>query len=256
MKFVGLRERSRIANNAGADLFVSLHCNSDSDRDTYGSETFVYERQINNDALQTANRENNTVFLEKDYDKDYKDLISDSIISYISFRHHTKEQLEQSQFLAGNIQKNFSDSLQLQNRGVKQAKFIVLNDLNIPGVVVQLSFLTSVEDSYFLTSNANLRDLSAQISYAILDYKKTATSTQPDFTAENLPVEQKVEIQEVNEASVPVNQESNKTTYYVQILAMTKGIDLIPENFKGLNQISMTREGDIYKYRYGKSKFL
>ena len=64
--FVPLRDRAKVANNADADLFVSIHCNSHH-TGAHGTETFVLGLHENQRNSEIAKKENEVIFLEEDY---------------------------------------------------------------------------------------------------------------------------------------------------------------------------------------------
>ncbi len=61
--FLTLRQRAKIANDADADLFISIHCNAFHDTRVYGSETFVYGLHVNKANFEVALKENEVIFL-------------------------------------------------------------------------------------------------------------------------------------------------------------------------------------------------
>src|SRR5690606_3687675 len=121
--FLKLIERANIANNADADLFVSVHCNASKSTQPYGAETYVLGLHRNKDNLDVAMRENSVIYLEENYEVTYGGFDPNSPESYIGMLLMQEEYLDQSILLASLVQDNFINDLKRKNRGVKQAGF-------------------------------------------------------------------------------------------------------------------------------------
>ena len=249
-EFVGLKERTTFANDASADLFVSIHGRANSDREVHGVEIFFEGKAKNNQDQEFADTENDVIFLEKDYDKDYNEFVSGYDIVYSVFRPKDKNEVEQSEFFAKKVQQNLTENLNRNDRGLKQAKFLLLNGLNMPAVIINIGYLTNVEESYYLTSVTNQKQLAREIGNALIEYKNIVRNGKTDPKIEdNIPEETIV----IEETKTEIKQSTSRPSYYVQVLASTNRIDITPDNFKGLDQITSIYEDDVFKYRYGKS---
>lgn len=251
-EFLELKERAEIANDANADLFVSVHGRSSSDREVHGVETFFEGKPKNNLDYEFAAQDNQVIFLEKNFDKTYNEYVSDYTIVYSVFKLKNKDDLEQSEFFAEKVQQNLTENLNRNDGGIKQAEFLLLNQVDMPAVLINVGYLTNVEESYYLTSATNQQELAGQIANAIIEYKEIVRNGKTNFEIDNsipAPVQPPVV-----EAPKTVSPEKNsRPTYYVQVLASYKEVEITPNNFKGLDQITSIYEGDVYKYRYGKS---
>ena len=98
--FLTLRQRARIANEADADLFISIHCNAFHDSRVYGSETFVYGLHVNKANFEVALKENEVIFLEEDFEKNYQGFDPNAPESLIGLTLMQEEYLDQSILLA------------------------------------------------------------------------------------------------------------------------------------------------------------
>jgi len=137
--FIPLEERTAIANQAKADLFISIHANSSRDHDARGVETYYLNFATSQDAMEVAARENATA------DTGLHDL--EPMIQKIA----RNEKIEESKELAGDIQDSLSKRLEQvshteRNRGVKKAPFVVLIGANMPSVLAEISFLSNATD--------------------------------------------------------------------------------------------------------------
>jgi N-acetylmuramoyl-L-alanine amidase len=137
--FIPLHERTAIANQRHADLFLSIHANSSPAREVGGTETFFLNFTNAPDALNVAAREN------AGSDKtvgELKDLIQTITLN---------DKIEESHTFAQDIQ----NSIQAQaarsnpaahNRGVKRAPFVVLIGASMPSVLAEIGFLSNSRD--------------------------------------------------------------------------------------------------------------
>lgn len=170
--FVDLFKRGQIANQAKADLFVSVHCNAHNTQ-AYGTETFVLGLHANNRNFNVAKQENSVIFLEDNYEQNYNGFDPNSPESVIGLTITQEEYLEQSLHLASFIQDNFTNQLNRKNRGVKQAGFVVLHQTVMPSVLIETGFLSNLSEGKYLNSSQGKSQMASSIAKAILDYKKS-----------------------------------------------------------------------------------
>ena len=135
-------DRANFANRNKANLFISIHSNSAENSSARGTETYVLGLWRSEDNLRVAMRENQSITLESDYKTRYKGFDPSSAESYIIFEMMQNRHLDQSIDLAQNIQSQFS-KLPLMNRGVRQAGFLVIREIAMPGVLVELGFVSN-----------------------------------------------------------------------------------------------------------------
>jgi len=244
-KFVTLRDRARIANEADADLFVSIHCNAHNSP-ANGTETFVLGLHANQRNFEIAKKENEVIFLESDYEKHYEGFNPKSPESMIGLTLIQEEYLDQSIRLARNIEDNFKQQHKRKSRGVKQAGFWVLHNTYMPSVLVETGFLTYKQEGAFLNSRAGQSKMAESISEAILTYKKQLDRNVGEgIYGNSIPLE--VDTLEVEP------QLFDDVTFMVQIAASSLALETEPYNFKGLDNISRIKTGDFYKYYFGKT---
>src|SRR5690606_12490511 len=105
-KFVELHERAHIANEARADLFISIHCNSAGSHQACGSETFVLGLHRNQDNLKVAKRENGVILMEKNHEKNYDGFDPNSEISHIILNMYQNAYLDRSVAFANSLESN------------------------------------------------------------------------------------------------------------------------------------------------------
>ncbi len=141
--FIPLEERTAIANEKAADLFISLHANASRDRSARGVETYYLNFTSNPEALEVAARENST---SQESVHQLQDLIQKIAMT---------EKIEESQEFAKLVQREVHESLTKagsaqKNRGLKKAPFVVLIGANMPSILAEISFLTNPRDERLL----------------------------------------------------------------------------------------------------------
>lgn len=277
--FVDLYERGAIANRAKADLFVSIHCNAHHTQ-AAGSETFVLGLSANDRNMEVAKTENAVIYLEDNYKTKYAAYNINSPESFIGLSIMQEEFLEQSIQLAKYVQDNFTNVMQRNNRGVKQAPFIVLHQTYMPSILVETGFLSNNDELKFLASKKGQTDFAENIADAILSYKTWVQSRSSHIVPENFIEETPAKSSE-KEASSPkktnnikktakttskssnTTKKNNSTTqkkgnikkskvvYKIQLSSSAKKIEAKPYNFKKLSPISSVKCGNLYCYLYG-----
>ena len=233
--FLTLRQRAKIANEADADLFISIHCNAFHDSSVHGSETFVYGLHVSNANLNIAKKENDITFLDEHYQETQESFNPSSTESIIGLTLMQEEYLDQSILLASFVQENFRKDLNRKNRGVKQSGFWVLHNTYMPSILIEAGFMTNSEEGAYLNSKKGQVEISNSIYDAIIKYKK-AINYSDDFEVKS--------------------NNYNPITYKVQIAAGKRRLELKSYNFKGIKELSSIKQGAIYKYFYSSSKSL
>ena len=155
--FIPLENRTAIANQDQADLFVSVHANSSRDPDARGVETYYLNFTTSRDALDVAAREN-AVSDQSIYE--LQDLVKKIAL---------KEKVEESREFASDVQSALHNGLSLKNpglrdRGVKRAPFIVLIGANMPSILAEISFVSNPGDERKLKT-ADYRERIAESLY-------------------------------------------------------------------------------------------
>jgi N-acetylmuramoyl-L-alanine amidase len=240
--FIELKDRPKIANKANADLFVSIHCNAHHTQ-AYGTETYVLDVGNTNRNFEVAKAENEVIFLEDDYEKHYEGFDPNSPESLIGVTLAQEEYTDQSIMLASLIENNFVNLLKRKSRGVKQASLWVIHQTAMPSVLIETGFVTNKSEGAYLNSKKGQQGISSAITKAILDYKSFLDSNIGDFVFQD----EAITILQTNETEVS----SKDIVFKVQIAASTKELETKSYNFKGLSEISLVKEGALFKYFYG-----
>ena len=171
--FVPLHTRADIANRNKADLFISIHTNAlPKGHISRGMETYTLGMHRAADNLDVAKRENSVILIEKDYKQRYQGFDPNSSESYIMFEFIQDHNMAQSVELAKYVQQRTCASAGRQNKGVKQAGFLVLRETSMPSCLIELGFISTPDEEQFLSTDNGVSRLASGIYQAFLDYKQ------------------------------------------------------------------------------------
>jgi N-acetylmuramoyl-L-alanine amidase len=242
-RFIPLNERSEIANRNKADLFISIHVNSARSKSAAGSETFVMGMDKGSSNLEVSMLENSVITLEgEDYESKYEGFDPNNPESYIIFSLLQNAYLEQSLIMASLIQKHSDKGPIKINRGIKQAEFLVLWKTTMPAVLVELGFLSNSSDLPQLLSADNHVRFAENIFNAFKEFRSQY---------ENGRIIEPVISEGTIKKDSTKYREGEKTSYRVQIMAITKVLDPKARDFKGEKNVNYIKSGKFYKYTVG-----
>lgn len=255
-KFVPLHGRADIANQAKADLFVSIHTNSlPKGRIARGAETYTLGLHRTKENLAVAQKENAVILIESDYKQRYAGFNPNSAESYIMFEFIQDKNMEQSVSLAQSIQQQFRTRARRNDRGVKQAGFLVLHATSMPSVLVELGYISTPDEERYLNSQKGVTDMSASIYHAIVDYKRRQPGTQADAPTVVTPskADNPQNGKKTDSPARPATKKREAPVFKIQILTSSAPLKPGDRRLKGLKPVSYYREGGLYKYTYGSS---
>lgn len=187
--FIELNERAAIANRAKADLFISIHCNAmPASSATHGTETYVLGLHRMEDNLEVAMRENASIYYEDNYQQKYDGYDPNSATALIMSSSWQSSYLEQSILFAQYVQQYAESEAERENRGVKQAGFLVLRETAMPSVLVETGYLTNSKEEAYLASEEGQDQMALSVFDAICAYKKHIESGISTMAAKVVPV--------------------------------------------------------------------
>lgn len=258
-KFVELHKRAQIANEAQADLFISIHCNANRSSRPYGAETYVMGLHKTEENLAVAQKENAAILKEEDYQKEYEGFNPESTEAYIIFSLFQNEFLNQSVEFASLLQNQFRERVGLRDRSVKQAGFLVLYHITMPGVLVETGFLSNSKDERFLMSKKGQVYIASAIFRAFRDYKKKMEKEAPEeVVAAALEVEAKKISQPEIPEKTPEKQDNENMVekspgviFSVQFATSEEQVPFDASRFKEVDDISVYHQDGLFKYISG-----
>lgn len=185
--------RAEIANEAKADIFISIHCNSmpdrrvltgyvtrkgkkvaqyryEKNRTTRGTETFVGAyRRINE--MDAALKENEEIVNDKNYKKNggYDPTDPEELIQLSLYRSLYRSK---SLALARLVQKNFTEVNKRVNRGVKEQGLLILQRAALPSILTEIGFISNPDEENYMLSDSGQKEIVSAIVNAIKQYKK------------------------------------------------------------------------------------
>jgi N-acetylmuramoyl-L-alanine amidase len=162
-RYVSLEERTQIANDANADLFISIHANSSDIRAVRGAETYYLSLTTSERSKALATRENAAA---RSSLHNLQELVKEIT---------NNDKIVESKLLAMDIQSELSESLQLmneaeRNRGVKRAPFLVLTGAHMPAVLSEISFVSNSSDESLLLESAQRQRLAEGLYRGVATY--------------------------------------------------------------------------------------
>ena len=272
--FIPLDRRAQIANDAKADLFISIHTNAlAKNRTAQGASTWTLGLAKSDENLEVAKRENAVILYESDYETRYAGFNPNSAESYIIFEFMQDKYMSQSVHLASLVQKQFKNRCKRVDRGVHQAGFLVLKASAMPSILVELGFISTPAEERYLNTESGTSTLAEGIYQAFLTYKKEQEARHNGNGTESVPSQPKPShtTKETKgetvtgtplpqpdsrkpQATKPVEtapEEDEELIFKVQIYTSSTKIATTNKRFQGVSRVEVYKEGNIYKYTAG-----
>ena len=174
--FIPLEDRTRIANEAKADLFISIHANSSPDHGARGIETYYLNMKGSAEAMAVAAREN-AVSQQGIHDLE-------EVVKKIA----RTEKIDESRELAQDVQDSLARRIQkaakpVKNRGVRKAPFVVLIGADMPSILTEISFLSNPADEQLLKKPEYRQRVAEGLYQGVSDYLQSMNSMAVNGTA-------------------------------------------------------------------------
>lgn len=285
--FVPLMKRAEIANKAKADLFISIHTNSVSGSKTVkGASTWTLGLAKSQANLDVAKKENSVILYEDDYKTRYAGFDPNSSESYIIFEFIQDKNMAQSVEFASMVQNEFKNHCNRIDKGVHQAGFLVLKETAMPSILVELGFISTLEEERYLNTDTGQENMANGIYNAFKKYKnshelKTTKNKEKTITANSTPNTMKEEpLKKTNTPNVddnnvpspqpkiveestpqtttkkvktPIVESEDEIIFKIQIMTSSEQLKTTDSRFKGLKNIEHYFENGLYKYTFGTS---
>jgi len=244
--FLELNERTELANNANADLFISIHCDGFTNSTPSGASVFVMGMSKLKANMDIAIRENSAIYMEDNYQQKYEGFDPKSAESYIVFSLMQNTHLNQSLKIAEEVEKEFSTKANRKSRGVKQAPFYVISRTNMPSILIECGFLTNFKEEEYLHSEIGQEYIASAIFRGFKAYKENFEGTTSEKELKE-PIAVKEDKEKIPAPKKEITIE--KVVFKVQIGTYLK--PMLNDNlFKDINAEQQVING-TFKYYVG-----
>ncbi len=178
--FIPLEERTNIANQAKADLFISIHANSSHDQEARGVETYYLNLKGSPEAMEVAARENAS---SEEGVHDLEDLVK---------KIARNEKIDESKEFAEDIQDSLAKRMQkssktVKNRGVRKAPFVVLIGADMPSILTEISFLSNPSDEKLLKQPEYRQRVAEGLYQGVASYLQSMNSVTLNLPGKSGP---------------------------------------------------------------------
>jgi len=171
-EFIPLKTRTKMANEYGADLFISIHANSLGDKSrrnqVRGYKIYFLSESKNEHDKLVAMRENSVIEFEESTDSN--DYVQDILVDLVNNQYLLESQ-GFSIALSEVFERTFKKIPKLHN-GVGQAGFYVLKGALMPSVLIESGFMSHPKEEKILATKEKQKFIAEQIAYAVLQFKK------------------------------------------------------------------------------------
>lgn len=256
--FVELKERVNIAKRNKADLFISIHCNSNNSSQPYGASVHILGPKSNNKKNQrdyfaasqsVAQRENSVMLLEDDYKTSYQDFNPESAESVISNSLLWSANYGSSLMFAAELDGAFRKPPFRESgyTGIHQDIFYLLWATNMPSVLLELGFISNTADYNYLSSVSGQEKVAQRLFDAFKVYK---TNFDASMNVTSAPLEVTETVSNPQLMNEKPSATVSDTHYGVQIMGLGRKLSAKDPALKGLSVeiVPPADGGKIYKY--------
>ena len=245
--FPTLMERAEIANEAEADLFISIHVNAVPRPSVRGTLTLVLGQHRADENFNVAVRENSVILLEEDYETRYEGFDPKSTESHIMFSLMQKTYFKQSIEFGDFVQDQFRERAGRRDLGVREQGLLVLAQTSMPAVMVETGFITNPEEEKFLMSKYGQEIIASAIYRGFKEYKEEIDrrSKLSVVIVEKSP---KLKEESLDNQNII---DPDQVVFSIQVASSKKKISTDPSSFKGYKGVRILSDGRWYKYLIG-----
>lgn len=246
---VDLWKRAEIANNAEADLFISIHVNAHTRTSARGTLTLVLGQHRADENFDVAVRENSVILLEDNYETIYEGFNPESTESYIMFSLMQKTYFKQSIEFGDFVQNQFKERAHRNDLGVREQGILVLAQTSMPGALIETGFISNPDEEKYLMTQYGQDIIASAIYRGFREYKEEIDrrSNFNSIIRKEEPEEIKLPVREE-----PVKIKPDQIVFSIQIASSRNKIPTEPSSFKGLNNVTILEDGRWFKYLAGK----
>ncbi len=164
-KFISLQRRTEIASRSKADLFISVHANSNPVRGVHGLEVYSLRDLLPLEQKEAQRQANQHILFKalamKKNAPELEAIVSDILYSF---------KQAQSKILAAHVAQKTSRHIRSKNIGAKQSRFYVLRNTLIPAILVEVGFLTNPKEEKLLRNSVHRQKIAEGLAKSILEY--------------------------------------------------------------------------------------
>ena len=164
-EFISLQERTEIASRAAADLFVSVHANSNPVRSVFGLEVYVSEDMRFDERNEEQRKTNHDLMFSglsiARGSKEVEKIVADMLYGHKQSR---------AEILAGKLSHHVESATKTKNRGVKRSRFYVVRNTLVPALLVEVGFLTNPQEAKWLQTESYQQKEASGLAESIVDY--------------------------------------------------------------------------------------
>lgn len=249
--FPKLTDRVKIAHQNNADLFISIHCNSNSKKTASGSSAHILsrkdtrnpDRDLFEENLELTRLENSVIEFEDDQSS-YKNFSTeDQIFNSLLFHANFEHSVMFAQLIVDNLA---TQPFHKWGRGIHQNDFLLLKKMTCPAVLVETAFLSNAEERKLLVSDKWQEVIAERLFKAFKEYKTvydaSVSYSNEEGTSSDVP-------ENVQSPSV---SEKRDEYYGIQIMGLGRLLSDGDPGLKGLKVQAVKSDGsNIYKYIHG-----
>jgi N-acetylmuramoyl-L-alanine amidase len=240
-----LWKRAEIANQAEADLFLSIHVNAHPNTSAQGTLTLVLRQHRADENFDVAVRENSVMLLEDDYETRYEGFDPKSTESYIMFSLMQKTYFKQSIEFGSYVQEQLRERAKRVDLGVREQGIYVLAQTAMPGVLVETGFISNPQEEKYLLSEYGQDIIASAIYRGFREYKEEI-DRRSNLSAVVRESPSAVPAGEVNQPAEETN--ANQVVFYIQVAYSRNKTATDPSSFKGYENVMVFQDGRWFKY--------
>jgi len=179
--FIPLNERSEIANNHHANLFISIHCNSSPEGTAQiahkqkGVKVLVYAIKRKGEQIEAV-RENASIYQEKNYKQTYESYDENDPANLIILNSYMQKYRKQSILFGDLLMDQFKATGDRVTLGVKEQSLLVLAHSGMPAVLIETGFINNPSEEDYLNSATGQAEIVNSIVNAIKEYRNEVDS--------------------------------------------------------------------------------
>ena len=250
--FPKLTDRVKIAHENNADLFISIHCNSSSNKSASGSSAHILARKdtrnpnrdLFDENVELTKLENSVIAFEDDQSSYKEDSAEDQILNTLLFHANFEHSVMLAQLV---VEKLATKPFHKWGKGIHQNDFLLLKKMTCPAILVETAFLSNPNERQLLITSKWQEEIADRLFEAFKEYKTIYDASVGGGSMMEVVPEQPETTSKVDTA------QDSEDYYAVQIMGLARLLKNGDPALKGLEvQAVKAVDSNIYKYVCGK----